>query len=121
MHIGMPVQVNQADGVHHASCFNIHVVKLNPCLSVGVGVSFVCLPRDPAHVAALEVACLRCLKEVVTLCRKNKVVPAQLSDIQAVMLDNLRASRGGTGERSTRGKTGSQPVSLLAPVCVMGH
>lgn len=30
--------------------------------------------------------------------RKNKVVPAQIQDIQAVMLENLHASRGGTGE-----------------------
>jgi hypothetical protein len=28
-----------------------------------------CLCSDPAHVAALEVACLRCLCEVVDLCR----------------------------------------------------
>jgi hypothetical protein len=36
----------------------------------------------------------------VLLCvpaRKNKVVPAQIQDIQAVMLENLHASRGGTG------------------------
>lgn len=32
---------------------------------------YVCaaLRRDPAHVAALEVSCLHCLKEVVVLCR----------------------------------------------------
>jgi hypothetical protein len=45
---------------------------------------------DPAHVAALEVACLRCLSELVALCRRSKVLPQHLSDIQAVMLDNLR-------------------------------
>lgn len=32
-------------------------------------------------------------------CRKNKVVPAQIHEIQAVMLDNLTASRVGPGER----------------------
>jgi hypothetical protein len=31
-------------------------------------------------------------------CRKNKVVPAQIHEIQAVMLDNLAPSRGGAGE-----------------------
>jgi hypothetical protein len=36
------------------------------------------------------VACLRCLSELVALCRRSKVLPQHLSDIQAVMLDNLR-------------------------------
>jgi hypothetical protein len=31
-------------------------------------------------------------------CRKNKVVPAQIHEIQAVMLGNLAPSRGGAGE-----------------------
>lgn len=54
------------------------------------------LRRDPAHVAALEVACLRCLVEVVALCRRNKALPHDLTDIQPVMLDNLRPrERGG--------------------------
>jgi hypothetical protein len=35
-------------------------------------------------------------------CRKNKVVPAQIHEIQAVMLDNLAPSRGGAGEAVVR-------------------
>lgn len=67
-----------------------------------------CITRsDPAHVAALEVACLRCLSELVALCRRSRVLPQHLTDIQAVMLDNLRVcDRGerlvGTGLLRTR-------------------
>ncbi|WIA31642.1 hypothetical protein OEZ86_002522 [Tetradesmus obliquus] len=56
--------------------------------------------RDPAHVAALEVACLRCLSELVALCRRSKVLPQHLSDIQAVMLENLRVRDRGPGSGS---------------------
>lgn len=41
-------------------------------------------------------SCIACCCD----CRKNKVVPAQIHEIQAVMLDNLHASRGGAGERA---------------------
>jgi hypothetical protein len=34
---------------------------------------------------------------LLVLCRKNKVVPAQIHEIQAVMLDNLSASKSITG------------------------
>eukprot|EP00775_Hariotina_reticulata_P007806 gene7806-8003_t len=60
--------------------------------------------RAPAHVAALEVSCLRCLCAVVDLCRRNKVLPEALNAIQAVMLDNLRASR-------EKGSNGGSSVS----------
>ncbi|GBF93271.1 hypothetical protein Rsub_06003 [Raphidocelis subcapitata] len=46
--------------------------------------------RAPAHVAALEAACLRCLCEVVSLAARNKVAPEHLEEMQAVALDNLR-------------------------------
>lgn len=57
------MQVVQTDSrVHagvalHAACLLVFACcLLDPC-------------RDPAHVAALEVSCLHCLKEVVVLCR----------------------------------------------------
>lgn len=56
---------------------------------------------DPAHVAALEVACLRCLSELVALCRRSKVLPQHLSDIQAVMLENLRVRDRGEQRADT--------------------
>lgn len=59
------------------------------------------LCRDPAHVAALEVACLRCLTELVALCWRNKVLPKHLTAIQAVMLDNLRVRDRGKPPAST--------------------
>lgn len=65
---------------------------------------------DPAHVAALEVACLRCLYEVVALCWRAKALPHQLMAIQAVVLDNLLTKEA----CSTAQDAGTLPSSMGA-------
>jgi hypothetical protein len=46
---------------------------------------------------------------VMHFSRRNKVVPAQIQDIQAVMLENLHASRGAAGGRWHLNHTRVQP------------
>lgn len=85
-----------------------------------------CAHRDPAHVAALEVSCLRCLQAVTALCRRSKVVAQHISAIQAVTLDNLRnerewdrtaaASAGGRG-RHAAGAGACVPTTSHCHTC----
>jgi len=72
--------------------------------------------RAPAHVAALEASCLRCLCEVVALAARSKVAPDHLEQMQSVALDNLRRNAGGCGLTTAAGcsKSTSLPSKLLS-------
>lgn len=69
--------------------------------------------RAPAHVAALEASCLRCLCEVVALAARSKVAPDHMEQMQAVALDNLRREVDADGSVA-RGSEAGDGASVAA-------
>jgi hypothetical protein len=55
---------------------------------------------------------------LLVLCRKSKVVPAQIHEIQAVMLDNLSASRSITGAAGPAAADGAAAAAVPSGVVV---